>query len=193
MEVKILFDIIIAFPKIESAKSIKNILNQNGILVAGLASTGAQAIDLAEGLEGGLVISGYRFLDMHCHELREYLPRSFGLLLLVSQRRLSELEGDMEVLGMPLKTHELLDRIEAMEAEYQRKRKKEREKPKLRSEKDKLTIQKAKLLLMEKKQMSEEEAHRYIQKLSMDGGKDKAETAGMLLDIMKKGNEENDV
>lgn len=181
-----MFEIIIAFPKMESAKSIKNILNQNGISVAGIASTGAQAVDMAEELEAGIVISGYRFSDMHYRDLKGYLPENFSLLLLVSQKRLSQVEAEGTVLGMPLKTHELLDMIEAMDTAYQRRRKKERQKPRQRSERDKLLIQKAKLFLMEKKGMSEEEAHRYIQKLSMDGGKDMAEAAGMLLAMLEK-------
>ena len=39
---------------------------------------------------------------------------------------------------------------------------------------------------MQEKQMSENEAHRYLQKLSMDGGHSLVETAGMLLDIHGK-------
>ena len=41
-----------------------------------------------------------------------------------------------------------------------------------------------KKLLMERNQMSEEEAHRYIQKSSMDTGTSIVETAQMVLSLM---------
>ena len=40
---------------------------------------------------------------------------------------------------------------------------------------------------MERNHMSEEEAHRYLQKNSMDSGTNMAETARKVLSIMKRG------
>ena len=57
----------------------------------------------------------------------------------------------------------------------------ERKHKKVRSEEEKETIQKAKILLMERNNLTEEEAHRYIQKTSMDSGTNMVETAQMLL------------
>ena len=45
-------------------------------------------------------------------------------------------------------------------------------------------IRKAKELLMTRNNMSEEEAHRYLQKSSMDSGANMVETAEMVLSIM---------
>ena len=45
-------------------------------------------------------------------------------------------------------------------------------------------IKKAKLLLMDRNNMSEAEAHRYLQKSSMDSGTNMVETAEMVLSIM---------
>ena len=46
-------------------------------------------------------------------------------------------------------------------------------------------ISEAKALLMERNHMSEEEAHRYLQKSSMDSGTNMLETAQMVLTIMR--------
>lgn len=46
-------------------------------------------------------------------------------------------------------------------------------------------LQEAKNLLMERNGMSEEEAHRYIQKCSMDSGTNLVETAEMVLSMMR--------
>ena len=40
--------------------------------------------------------------------------------------------------------------------------------------------------MMERNNMTETEAHRYIQKCSMDSGTNMVETAHMILDIMKQ-------
>ena len=45
-------------------------------------------------------------------------------------------------------------------------------------------INEAKALLMERNNLSEEEAHRYIQKRSMDNGTGLTETAQMILSLL---------
>ena len=45
-------------------------------------------------------------------------------------------------------------------------------------------IEKAKSLLMERNNLTEEEAHRYLQKNSMESGTNMLETARMVLTIM---------
>jgi response regulator NasT len=67
----------------------------------------------------------------------------------------------------------------------QRRRKKRREAAKNRSAEQKAVIAEAKALLMERNHMSEEEAHRYLQKSSMDSGTNMLETAQMVLTIMR--------
>ena len=59
-------------------------------------------------------------------------------------------------------------------------------KPKVRSENDRKVITTAKELLMERNQMTEDEAHHYIQKLSMDSGTNMVETAEMILELNGK-------
>jgi len=65
-----------------------------------------------------------------------------------------------------------------------RRRKKQREKPKQRSKDEQEMIAEAKALLMERNNMTEEEAHRYIQKRSMDNGTGLTETAQMILSLL---------
>ena len=58
---------------------------------------------------------------------------------------------------------------------------------KVRSGEDQKVIQKAKELLMERNGFSEEEAHRYIQKRSMDNGTELVEVSQMILSLMQEG------
>ena len=104
----------------------------------------------------------------------------FEMLLLASQRVLAEKRPDGVIaVGMPLKVHELLDTIGMMEAAIRKNRKKSRQ----RSPREKAIIEKAKRLLMERNHMTEEEAHRYVQKRSMDNGNSMAETAEMIISL----------
>ena len=63
-------------------------------------------------------------------------------------------------------------------------KKKARQQPKQRNVLDKQQIMLAKDLLMKQKGMTEEEAHRYLQKSSMANGVNMIETAQMVLSIL---------
>lgn len=178
-------NVVIAFPKIENAKSIKSILMKSGYQVDAVCTTGSQALQNTNALEGGILICGYRFQDMISAEIKEYLPSNFEMLLVGSQANTMNREiSDVVCLSMPLKVHELLQTVEMMEYTYEKKKKKRRTKPKERTEEEKKILWDAKKLLMERNQMTEEEAHRYIQKSSMDSGTGMIETAQMILSLM---------
>ena len=94
--------IIVALPKLQDAKTIKNLLVQNGFSEIVAVSSGAQAISNADFMEIGLVISGYKLPDMIYSQLAEDLPRDFKLLLLASGRVLAERsDEDIVSLEMP--------------------------------------------------------------------------------------------
>ena len=76
-----------------------------------------------------------------------------------------------------MKVHDLLNTLEMMVQAQMRFRRKMRGKPKERSEEEQNLIARAKQLLMERNNMTESEAHRYIQKCSMDSGTNLVETA----------------
>lgn len=179
-------NIIVVFPKIEDAKSIKNLLVRNGFSVTAVCTTGAQAISYADGLNDGIVICSYKMIDMLYAQLHDYLPVGFEMLLMASQHYLNECLGnDIVCLPMPLKVIDLINTISMMVETLERKRKKRRTQPKARNVEDKEIIAEAKNLLMDRNNMTEEEAHRYIQKCSMDSGNNMVETAQMILTMFK--------
>ena len=67
-----------------------------------------------------------------------------------------------------------------------RRKKKQRQNVTQRSEAEQKLVDEAKAILMERNNLSEEEAHRYIQKCSMDSGTNLVETAQMVLSMMKE-------
>lgn len=178
-------NIIVVFPKIEHAKSVRSILLKSGYTVDAVCSSGAQALRAANDLDSGIIICSFRLSDMVYSELHEYLAPRFDMLLIGSQNQIRERETeDIVTLGTPLKVHELLQTVAMMAEMSVRKKKKRKQKPKVRSEQEKRTMNQAKLLLMERNHFSEEEAHRYLQKRSMENGAGLAETAQMIISLI---------
>ena len=180
-----MINIIVAFPKMENGKSIKSIKKKKGFSVHAVCSTGAQVLQHADLLGDGIVICAGRLPDMMYMQLREYLPRCFQMLVLAPANAWQEETAERVVcLTMPLKVHELLSTVEMMYCAQNQRRKKKSSHPKARSEKEKLTIHKAKEILMARNNMTEQEAHRYIQKCSMESGTSLTETAQMIISMM---------
>lgn len=178
-------NVMVAFSKPEDAKSIKNILMRNGFSVVAVCTSGAQALNYMDGLNGGIVVSGYRFEDMLYRELNDCLPAGFEMLLVASPARFSGgMPGDLICLPMPLKVHDLINTLEMMVQAQDRRRKRARLKPKERDDEGRQLINRAKALLMERNNMTEMEAHRYLQKCSMDSGTNMVETAQMVMSLM---------
>lgn len=178
-------NIIVVFPKRENATNIRNLLVRGGMTVTGVCTTGAQAINIADTMEGGIVVCGYQMVDMLYTELREYLPPDFELLLVASRDKWGDhLVQGVVGLSMPIKVYDLMNTLEMIQETMYRRRKKHKDALKNRTPEQRAIIEKAKALLMERNNMSEEEAHKYLQKSSMDSGTNIVETAQMVLTIM---------
>lgn len=178
--------VVVVFPKIEDAKSIRGLLVRSGYEVKAVCTSGAQALTAADRLGSGIIVCGYKYPDMLYEELYENTAPAFGMLLIASARIISEGVADGVVgVPMPLKIHDLMDSLEMLIGQMERRRKRRRMMPTQRSEQERKLIADAKALLMERNHMTEEEAHRYLQKTSMDSGTNLVETAEMLFALAK--------
>lgn len=179
-----MISVIVVFPKLEEAKSVKNLLIRNGIDVIAACTTAAQVINLTDDLDYGIVVSGYKLIDMMYSELLYYLPDTFDMLLVASKRYYSECSSsDIVCLSMPIKAADLVEHVQLMYDNLYCRMKMGKSKPAVRTEEEKQIISHAKMVLMKQKAMTEEEAHSYLQKRSMDNGTNLVETAHMILDI----------
>ncbi len=177
--------IVSAFSRSNEAKSIKDILVRSGFNCIGVATTGAEVLNLTDDLMDGIVVCGYKFPDMLYDELKGYLGDNFDMLLISKRASLVQLETtDIVCLEMPLKVHDLVDTLGMMVENAERRRRRRRETPRIRSSAEQDIINAAKALLMERNNMSEDEAHKYLQKSSMDSGTNMVESAQMVLRIM---------
>ena len=176
--------IVIALPKIEDAKKIRSILSRYGFSVTSVCNTGAAALAGMSGVDAGILICGYRLSDMYYLDILDNKPDYFELLLLGSRRVIEEAPNSVITVEMPLRASDLVNTVDMMVTQLDRRLKKLRKKPKKRSKEEENAIASAKLLLMERNHISEEDAYRYIQKNSMDSGTNMAETAQMILMLL---------
>lgn len=172
--------IVIVFSKTETGKRIQEVLMRYGFEDTAVCSTGAKALQEVHGSGAGLVICGFRLTDMHFTELKRYLPPYTELLLVASGQVIESVPTGTMAVETPVRASQLVSTIRMMEAGKHRSRKKEKSAPKPRSPRDLKIIEDAKHLLMERNHLSEDEAHRYLQKQSMDTGRTFVETAEMI-------------
>ncbi len=178
-------NIVVAFPKMEDAVNIRDLLVRNGYQVVSVCTCGTNVLSMTDSFEDGIVVCGYRLADMLFSELRMQLPESFTILLLASSARLAEVDTEGVIcVAMPLRAANLLNTIEMLTLRMARNRRRKSKRSARRTDEEEKLLSTAKKILMEKHHMDEPEAHRYLQKLSMDSGNDLMETAQMVISIM---------
>lgn len=174
--------VLIAMPKSEDALRFEGLIQSHGMMLDTLiCSAGSEMLRIANDRDFGVVICTKRLKDMSYSELAEFLPPSFGMIVLTKDASVETFSERMVKLLLPMRSSELISTIEMLVSGYMRPRKKKDRPPRARSDEERQTIEKAKLLLMDRNGMTEPEAFRYIQKVSMDTGRKAVETAEMIL------------
>lgn len=173
--------IIIVLPKIEDGRHIRDMLVRRGLSTAAVCTTASMVLANVHQLDGGVVICSYRLPDMHYSQLAEYLPEYFEMLLLVSASEVGNCPTGIMSLTYPIRPNDLADTVEMMLTQQERRFKRKKPPVRKRSQREQNYINNAKRVLMERNNMSEQEAFRYIQKCSMDSGTNMVETAQMIL------------
>ena len=162
--------IVTAFSNRQVSIKIKDILLSNGMHVYKECSSGAELLRLLPQEGVGIVICNYILSDMNALKLREFLPMNYTMLVLVSnyQSSLYNIDGLFYIVS-PLNKMDLISSIK-MVNQINKKFISYKEKiDKLEDDLDRIKIvERAKGFLMDKFKMSEAEAHKYLQKRSMD-------------------------
>ena len=176
--------IVIALPQIEDAKKIRAVLARHGFTVASVCTTASNALSSASELGSGVLICSHRLPDMNYLDLSECMPRDFEMLLLASARVICEVPTSILSVQMPVKASDLVNTVNMILTQQERRKRKDKKKPNARSWKEQNYISNEKMMLMQRNHLSEDEAYRYIQKSSMDSGTNMVETAQMLLMLL---------
>lgn len=181
-----MINVIVAFSREDDARKIKSILMKHGIHVAAVCTSVSQTLAAAEGLGNGIVVCGHGFRDAGYADIRNALSERYDVLLIASPVRCEGKPLDGVVfLPLPLMPQDLIGTVNVMSHVLEQRLRRMKRRPGERSGEEKRVIEKAKALLMERNHMSEEEAHKYIQKCSMDSGTNLVETAQMVLKLYR--------
>ena len=172
--------IVVAFSHEEAQRRILRLLESAGCPPAACCSSGGETIRTVRKLGGAVVVCGFKFRDMTASEVAASLRDTAVLLVLASAAHLDFCEGEnLFKLPTPAARSDFfasLDMLCRQEARHPRRA------PPQRDEEEVRLIRRAKELLMEVNRMSEAEAHRFLQKRSMDAGLKLAETARLVLE-----------
>lgn len=168
--------IVIADPDESYRKKLKDMLARAGYTVVGEAGDAPAALEVVSRTEPDLIVMdaglpGSRGL----HAARVIEEHRMAPVLLLSSSGDRELVEEAKYscvygcLVKPVREPALFAAVEIALANFKRLVKLEQEVKKLRKRLEiKKLVEKAKVVLMERKGCSESEAHRYLQKLSMD-------------------------
>jgi DNA-binding NtrC family response regulator len=171
--------IVVAFENENNRKRVCDILEANGIPVKVSCRSGAEAIRAIRKMSGGIVISGFKLAEMTAADLAYDLSGIAMVLTIAAPQYLEQCVNDnMFKLPTPFSRGDLVSSVRML---LQMQEKHYRSAPPRRSGKDTADINKAKEILMSKNGMTEEEAHRFIQRRSMDTGMKAVETARLII------------
>lgn len=171
--------VIVAFEKEANSAKIREAVESDGIgcLVCRSAAEVKRTIHEQRVFT---VICGFKLRDEVCADLFQDLPDGCAMLMIGPQNRLElcETEGIFK-LPSPVSRGDLLASVHML---LQLRRHTARKNvPAQRSEEEKRLVSRAKEVLMDRYDMTEAQAHRFLQKESMDHGTKLTETARLVL------------
>lgn len=166
-----------AFYRPDTLEAVCSMLERSGIPVRFRCRTGAEAIRAVKKMGGGVVICAYKLPDMTADELAFELRGEAMVLVVAKPAQLDLCEAaDIFKIPAPVRTGELCGSVNMLlQLSEQRSRI-----PRRSSEEAEL-VSRAKELLMSRNSMTEEEAHRFLQRRSMETSSKMADTARLIL------------
>ncbi len=174
--------ILIALENREESLRLQQKLTHMGYTDVTVLPGGAAVLSMADARGEGIVICNRRLRDMMYSQLREYLPGTFSMLLVADPWEEKEQGSDIMQLYKGATLPQLKNTIALMMGNFSMDRKRKKGSGKGRKQQDDILIREAKALLMSRNNMSEREAHRYLQKCSMDYSRSFAQSAAMILE-----------
>lgn len=170
-------DIIIASQNPQAAERIRAILQSAHIFASNIYRTGAEVLSFASIRPDAVVVCG-KLPDMTAVTLASMLPNGFDIVWLVPSGEPEPLyRSNLITLNMPLNRMEFLNTVRMLcvnESEQTRPRKT------VRSESEETLLRDAKERLMIRHHFSEREAHKLIQRRSMETGMRLLEVARLI-------------
>lgn len=155
-------DIIVAYPTKDIALKLRSLLVSEGFNVSHICALGSSVLSIAGDFNEGVVICASVLSDMTASVLAQQLPVGFDVIA-ISKNGKEDYTGNLINLPMPLNKDDFLQTVSVLvstRSSFNRRDKSESE-----------LLSTAKLILMNSKDITESQAHKYLQKESMRTGK----------------------
>lgn len=172
--------VVVAFASAQAQQRIVRLLESEGCSPAGCFFTGADVVRTVHALGSASVVCGFKLRDMTAGDLALSLRGSAALLVVTSPVYLDLCGGEnLFKLATPVSRSDFFASLELLRS-FEAKRL--RPSAPRQSDDEHRLVWRAKSMLMDVNRMTEAEAHRFLQKKSMDAGLRMAETARLILD-----------
>ena len=175
--------VIVAFERQSNCDRLREALESTGEFTCLTCRSAAQVKRTVGKLRLDLVVCGFKLADESCETLYGDLPQRCAMLMVAPQAQL-DLCAAAGVLKLPapVDRRSLLASVRLLAQLTQG-----REVPVRRSEAEQRLVEQAKAALMDQNGMTEEQAHRFLQKRSMNRGARLADAARQVLDEITPG------
>lgn len=161
----------VAFHDGETAERITSLLRESGYEVIRTCSSADEVKRTFRMIQDGILIAGVRLRNRSLEEIAADLNEHVEILCLCRPDQFSQISSEKIFRqAMPVTKSVLIDWADMLvQLHYQRLPR--------RTDSDRDIIRRAKEIIMEQKQMEETEAHRYLQRLSMNLGQPMSKVA----------------
>lgn len=170
--------VIVVFDSDKTTRRICDMLESSGTAECSPCRSGGEARRAVAQYDINVVICGFRLADGTGERLYEDLPEGVSMLMVAPQHQLDMVNEEIFRLPAPISRSDLVTSTKMV---LQMSRRLGRTIKPRRSGADREVIQQAKSLLMERNGLTEDQAHRLLQKKSMDSGVNLVQTARLVL------------
>jgi response regulator NasT len=176
--------VVAAFESESGLKRICEMLDSSGISVKYRCRSGGEVIRAITNMGGGIVVCGCRFADMPVATMVGDLEEQALILIIANPADLDFFEGkNVYKLPTPVYRSQLSSTLEEL---IRMDEKKVRAALPRRSDEDQQLFERAKKILMEKNNIDEGQAHRLIQRRSMNAGVKVADTSRQIIEALER-------
>jgi len=175
--------IVVANSNPEYAKKITAVLRSSGLYVGAVCTTGAQVMNFtSKHYHGGVVVCSAKLRDMPAINLPRVVGNAYDFLFLVSSQLASMCESlEHATLMLPINRMSLISTVNMFLNLSEYTSLSIRKKLAAQNYDEKQLIKDAKNLLIRRNHFTEPQAHRFLQKKSMNTGKKMVESAMIVL------------
>ena len=155
-------DIIIVYPSKDTALKLRDLLVGEGFSVTHICALGSSALSIANSMNDGVIVCASMLSDMNALSIAEDLPPDFDVVALCRNGKESY-TGNLINLALPIDRADFIQTIYVLatsRSSFTRRKENERE-----------LIDNAKHILFETRNMTEVQAHKYLQQQSMNSGR----------------------